>query len=194
MQLRVVTDQPWDVPADVLVVPMAAEPVFDGPLAELDRRAGGELRTLVAFGELTGKRYATALAAAGEVRGGRLLSVGLGDPATLDRESVVRVAAAAERRLAGRTVKRLAVWLSPLAGAHDGGEAAVAELVARGVVEGSFDPRTIYRDNVDSVPHVLDELILIAPGGDAVALTRALLDKSVDDLSRVLELLNSEET
>ena len=43
MQLRVVTDQPWDVPADVLVVPVAAEPAFDGPLGELDRRAGGEL-------------------------------------------------------------------------------------------------------------------------------------------------------
>ena len=173
MQLRVVTDQPWDVPADVLVVPMAAGPVFDGPLGELDRRAGGELRTLVTFGELTGKRYTTALAAAGDVRGGRLLSVGLGNPANLDRESVVRIAATAERRLGGRTVKRLAVWLSPLSDALDGGEAAAAELVARGVVEGSFDPRTIYRDNVDSAPPVLDELILIAPGGDAVALTRA---------------------
>ena len=173
MQLRVVTDQPWDVPADVLVVPMAAEPVFEGPLGELDRRAGGELRTLVTFGELTGKRYAMGLAAAGEIRGGRLLLVGLGDPATIDRESVVRVAAAAERRLGGRTVKRLAVWLSPLAEALDGGDAAAAELVARGVVEGSYDPRTIYRDNVDSAPPVLDELILVAPGGDVVALTRA---------------------
>ena len=66
MQLRVVTDQPWDVPADVLVVPVAAKPAFDGPLGELDRRAGGELHALVAFGELTGKRYATALAAGGE--------------------------------------------------------------------------------------------------------------------------------
>ena len=69
--------------------------------------------------------------------------------AELDREGVVRVAATAERRLGGRTVKRLAVWLSPLADAIDGGAAAAAELVARGVVEGSFDPRTIYREGVD---------------------------------------------
>ena len=61
MQLRVVTDQPWDVPADVLVVPIAAKPAFDGPLGELDRRTGGELQALVAFGEFRGKRYATAL-------------------------------------------------------------------------------------------------------------------------------------
>ena len=31
MKLRVVTDQPWDVPADVLVIPVAAEPAFEAP-------------------------------------------------------------------------------------------------------------------------------------------------------------------
>jgi leucyl aminopeptidase len=173
VQLRIVTDQPWDVPADVLVVPVAAEPAFDGPLGELDRRTGGDLQRLLAFGEVRGKRYATALASAGESAGGRLLAVGFGDPAKLDRESVVRVAAAAERRLGGRTVHRLAVWLSPLADAIDGGFEAVAELVARGVVEGSYDPRTIYREDVEAVPPVLDELILIAPGANAIAVARA---------------------
>ena len=59
--------------------------------------------------------------AGGETCGGRVLAVGLGDPATLDRETVVRVAASAERRLGGRTVKRLAVWLTPLADALEGG-------------------------------------------------------------------------
>ena len=175
MQLRVVTDQPWDVPADVLVVPIAAKPAIDGPLAELDRRAGGELRTLVDFGEFTGKRYSTALSSAGEVKAGRLLAVGLGDASTIDRENVVRVAASAERRLGGRTVKRLAIWLTPLADALGGDPAATAELVARGALEGSYDPRTIYRDraDVDTTPPILDELILIAPGGDAAALTKA---------------------
>jgi hypothetical protein len=66
VQLRVVTDQPWEVPADVLVVPIAAMPAFEGPLGELDRRAGGELQTLIAFGEFSGKRYSTALAPGGE--------------------------------------------------------------------------------------------------------------------------------
>ena len=42
MKLTVVVDQPWLVPADVLVVPIAADPAFDGPLGELDRRSGGE--------------------------------------------------------------------------------------------------------------------------------------------------------
>jgi len=51
MQLRVVIDQPWDVAADVLAILVAPEPVFDGSLGELDRRCGGGIRDLAAFGE-----------------------------------------------------------------------------------------------------------------------------------------------
>jgi leucyl aminopeptidase len=172
VQLHVVTDQPWDVPADVLVVPVLADPAFDGPLGELDRRTGGELQALSEFGELAGKRYSTALAAGGELRAGRVLLISIGDRTTLDREIVVRLAAAAERRLGGRTVRRLAFWLSPLADQLEGGAAAVAGLVARGVLEGAYDPRTIYRDEVESRPPVIDELVLVGPGADAAAMTR----------------------
>ena len=177
MQLRVVTDQPWDVPTDVLVVSVADDPVFDGELGELDRRADGELRALVAFGELTGKRYSTALGAGGGTASGRLLAIGIGDPSRLDHEQVVRVAASAERRLGGRSVRRLAIWITPLAAALADGSGVeattVAEALARGVIEGGYDPRTIYRDQVRTAPPILDELILIAPGADVVALTRA---------------------
>ena len=57
MKIAVATDQPWEVAADVLVVPIAGEPRFDGQLGEIDRRSGGELRALEAFGELSTKRY-----------------------------------------------------------------------------------------------------------------------------------------
>ena len=173
MQLRVVTDQPWDVPADLLVVPVAPEPAFAGPLGELNQRAGGELQGLVAFGELNVKRYSTAPASTASLRAPRTLLISMGDPARLDREIVVRIGATAERRLGGRAVRRLAIWLSPLADALDGGALVVAELVARGVIEGSYDPRTIYRDTVDSPLPVLDELILVAPGEDVAALQKA---------------------
>ena len=186
MKLRVVTDQPWDVPADVLVIPVAAPPEFEGALAELDQRAGGELASLVAFRELTGKRFATSLANAGDLPAGRLLVVGIGDPATLDREGVVRVAASAERRLGGRVVHSMAIWLTPLAAADglDGGDDLAAQLVARGVIEGSYDPKSLYRTETAAstdigplrgdwgdiaAPPELDELILILPGGDAAA-------------------------
>ena len=188
MQLRVVTDQPWDVKADVLVIPVAAGLAFEGPLDELDRRTSGELRSLAAFKELTGKRFGTSLVKAGELPAGRIVTVGMGDPATLDREGVVRVAASAERRLGGRVVHSMAVWLTPLAAADglDGGAELAGELVVRGVVEGSYDPKSIYRSNTAPLdagsrgdwgdiasPPQLQELILIAPGGDASAILAA---------------------
>jgi leucyl aminopeptidase len=173
VHLRVVTDQPWDVAADVLVIPIIGEPSFDGPLEELDRRAGGELRALAEFKELKAKRYTSALAPAGELPASWLLTVSAGEADKVDREVVVRVGATAERRLAGRAVHTLAVWLSPLVDADgfDGDVATAAELVARGVVEGSYDPKAIYRPEIESAPPRLDELILVVPGGDAAAAT-----------------------
>ncbi len=175
MQLRVVTDQPWDVKADVLVIPYVGDPTFEGPFDEIDRRTGGELRALAGFKELTGKRYATTLAAVGELPAGRLVLIGAGDTATIDREVIVRVGAAASRRLGGRVVRSVAFWLAPLSGLDtiDGDVAVVAELLTRGVVEGSYDPKSIYRDDDEFKPPKLDELILVMPDGDAGAIKAA---------------------
>jgi leucyl aminopeptidase len=184
VQLRVVTDQPWDVKSDVLVIPIVGEPVFEGPLEELDKRTGGELQALAAFGELRSKRFSSSIAAPGELPAGRVLTISVGDADEIDRETVLHVGAAAEHRLGGRQARSLAIWLSPLATALSGGAGArtkgaaagaeaAAELVARGVVEGSFDPKSLYRDDVATAPPALDELILIAPGADAGTLTKA---------------------
>ena len=173
MQLRVVTDQPWTVPADLLVVPIVGEPSWEGPLGEIDRRSSGELQALHAFGELRTKRFTSAIAAAGAVKASRIMALSAGDAASLDRETVVHFGAAAAHRLAGRTIRSMAVWLEPLT-SLEGGAEAVAMLIARGVVEGGYDPATIYRDTVKTAPPVLDELILIAPAGaDIVGLTAA---------------------
>jgi leucyl aminopeptidase len=169
VQLRVVADQPWDVKADVLAIPTLDEPAFEGLLGELNRRSGGELAALAEFGEIRPKRYSTALAAAGELPAGRLVVVSAGEAAALDRETVVRVGATFVRRLGGRTVRSLAIVAAPLAERLDGGAVAVAELLARGVVEGSFDPKRLYRDEPEGAPPVLDELILVVPDGEVAA-------------------------
>jgi leucyl aminopeptidase len=173
VRLRVTTDQPWDVAADVLVIPIVGEPAFEGPLGEIDRRASGELKALVAFGELRSKRFTSSIAASGGVRAARLLTISAGPADGLDRELVGRLGAAAMHRLAGRHVASVAVWLEPLA-AVDGGAEVVAGLVARGIVEGMFDPKTLYVDEVPTAPPAIDELVLVAPAGaDAAALTRS---------------------
>jgi len=173
MQLRVVGDSPWDVAADVIAVPFAGEPAFEGSLAEVDRRMGGELRALAAFGDLRSDRYAAVSCRAGEMRAGRVLAVSAGDPATISRQVVLRLGSAVERSLAGRKVTRLAIVLGDLGANLDGGAESAAELLARGVVEGTFEPATIYREDVKSAPPELDELILVAPGADVAALRRA---------------------
>ncbi|MFL5686053.1 MAG: leucyl aminopeptidase family protein [Chloroflexota bacterium] len=175
MQLRVVTDQPWDVAADVLLIPLVGEPTFEGEVDELDRRSGGELRALAEIRELRTRRWTTAMTRGGGLPARWLVTVSAGAPEEIDRETTVRVAATAERRLAGRVVHSMAVWLSPFVGASgfDGDAATAAELVARGVVEGSYDPKALYRPEIESKPPQLDELILVAPGGDATAIQAA---------------------
>jgi leucyl aminopeptidase len=173
MRIRIATDQPWDVPADVLAVPVLADPDWSGPLGEIDRRTAGQIQAQLAFGELQTKRYSTAVVPGGELRAQRVLAVGAGDAAALDREAVLHLGQSIERRLGGRTVQTLAVALDPLAAALDGGAPAAAELIARGVEEGSFEPAAIYRDEVSDAPPTLDELVLVAAGGDAAALAAA---------------------
>ncbi|HEY2915724.1 MAG TPA: M17 family peptidase N-terminal domain-containing protein [Candidatus Limnocylindrales bacterium] len=177
MQIRVALARPWEVPADVLVVPVLDDAALTGPAAELDKRSGGQLGALLAFGELGSKRYSTVLAGTPSDAGSadrhaaHLLAVRATAATSLDRETIVHAAGAAMRRLSGRSVKRLAVWLDPLAGL-EGGLEAVAELVGRGIVEGSYEPHRIYRDDAKAPP-ALDELIVVAGDGDAKALQAA---------------------
>ena len=174
MHLRVVSDQPWDVPADLLAIPFVGEPALDGLLAAIDQRTGGELKALAAFGELKSERYAAAFVPAGECRAGRLLAISAGSSDSLSRQVVVRLGSAIARRVAGRKVRTLAIWLGDLADSIDGGVAAVAELLARGVVEGEFDPAGLYHSpEAGSEPSSLVELILVAPGAAAPALVVA---------------------
>jgi leucyl aminopeptidase len=203
MQLRVVSDQPWTVAADVLVVPFAGEAAFEGELGEIDRRTGGELHVLAAFRELQSERYASVLAAPGELPVGRVLAIAAGPAADLDRETVVRLGAAIQRRLAGRPVHRLAIWLGAISTSLDGGAEAAAELITRGIVEGSYDPAALYQTGdaaAKALPPVLDELVLVMLGtagtaaatraaergaviGEGTNLTRRLANRSANDVS-----------
>jgi leucyl aminopeptidase len=187
MQPRLVPEQPWDIAADVLVIPIVGEPSFEGQLGEIDRRAGGELSSLARLGELVSKRFSTALAAAGDLPAGRLLAVGAGEAEALDAETVRWVAASAIRRLSGRRADRLAIWLAPLTGGPVDA-ATVAEQVARGIVEGGYDPRALYREDAESRPPIISELVLIVPDGSSLlpAVERGIVIGEGSDLARDL--------
>ena len=101
-----------------------------------------------------------------------VVTVSAGPADELDREVVRKVGATGIRRLIGRHASSLAVWLDPLA-AVEGGVATAAELVVRGVVEGAFEPKAIYREDTDAAPPAIDELLLVASEGDAGSLEKA---------------------
>ena len=174
MQIRVVTSQPWDVEADLLAVPVAATEASDDALTELDRRLGGTLGAFRRLGELTGKAHEGALLPAQGLGAPWLLAMGVGELADFDRLAAFRLGAAVERRLGGTSVRRLAIWLRQgLAAREDVEPAHVAELIARGVGEGAYEPAAIYRAEVEAAPPVLEELILVVPGLEAGPLEAA---------------------
>jgi leucyl aminopeptidase len=177
MQVRVVTEQPWSVQADVLVLPLSADDPAGADaevLAEIDRRLDGGLSAGRAFGEIETRAHKTALLKAAGLAAGWLMAVGTGPTAGFDRQAALRLGATAARRLAGRQVRRLGFWLPvSLRNSGDLDPGSLALLVARGLLEGSYDPRAIYREEFDDRPALLDELVLVVPGGDQDAVLAA---------------------
>ena len=143
MQLRVVSDQPWDVKADVLAVPIVGEPAFDGPAGRARsanrRRAPRPGRRSASCGRSAtprrsrrrarSRRAASSTLSAGDADGARP-----GDGAPRRRRDP-----SPPRRPPGEDARDLAE--PARATLLEGGADAVAELVARGVVEGGFDPQ-----------------------------------------------------
>jgi hypothetical protein len=84
--------------------------------------------------------------------------------------AVVRVAASAERRLGGRPVKRMAIWLTRSRTAWRATSATAAELVA-GASSRAATPGDLSRGGRPAPP-ILDEPHLIAPGASATTLRR----------------------
>jgi leucyl aminopeptidase len=198
MQTRVLVGQPWDVAADVIALPIVKDETSTPWLAEIDRRLGGALTAYRTLGELKGAAWSSALLRTTEMGAPWLLAMGVGETGSFDRLTALRLGAAVERRLAERPVRTLAVAIpSDLLGG-DLDAAAAVELITRGVVEGTEDPRRIYEPD-RAGPPVLDELILVVGDGDAEALrtaaergriigeggnvTRRLAQRSANDIS-----------
>jgi leucyl aminopeptidase len=171
MKISVVVARPWEVAADVLAVPVG--PVADPATFDaLDRRLEGAIAAYRALGLVRDEGYATALIRATGIAADWVLALGVGPVAGFDQLAAYRLGAVAERRLSGLSVRHLAVVLPDGVG-EDLSQTALATLVARGVVEGTYDPATIYRGEVRGSPPALEALTLVAAKGDAAALRSA---------------------
>jgi len=165
MRLNVVQRHPWDVETDVLAVTVPTSEELPPHLAEIDRRLDGTLVELREVGALKGSRWASRLLPAQGLAARLLLLVGVGDGEALDRLDARRLGTVIVKQLAGVQARTLAVHL-PRVLASGAEQAAVVELVTRGLVEGAEDPSTLYNERSDKLPPELDAVTFSVESGD----------------------------
>ena len=174
MRLNVENRLPWDVETDVLAVTVPAVDALPEYLAEIDRRLGGVIGQLRAVGAMPGKLWDARLLPAREMGARFVLAVGVGDGDAIDQLGAQRLGAVIVKRLAGLDVASLAIHVPDELVAKGGaGQAAVVELLTRGLVEGAADPKSIYSAPKDGVPDRDVVTYLVAAAEPATLLDRA---------------------
>ena len=128
-----------------------------------------------------------------------VLAVGVGDGSAIDELCARRLGAVIIKRLVGLEVGSLAIHLTDeLVGQGGATQAAVVELLTRGLVEGAADPKAIYTEPKDSAPE-LDVVTFVVESGEPADLaaraergriigeggnrTRRLAHRSANDVS-----------
>ena len=174
MRLNVENRLPWDVETDVLAVTVPAVDALPEYLAEIDRRLGGVIGQLRAVGAMPGKLWDARLLPAREMGARFVLAVGVGDGDAIDQLGAQRLGAVIVKRLAGLDVASLAIHVPDELVAKGGaGQAAVVELLTRGLVEGAADPKSIYTAPTEVVPELDVVTYLVESGEPATLVDRA---------------------
>jgi leucyl aminopeptidase len=191
MRFRAESTNPATVQADVLAVPIYKEDAeISGDLAELDAAAGGLISQAIEWGEFNILEHYSALIDGGSIAASRILllnGVRRGRGAWRAR----RLASTATRRLQGREVKRLALWLRD----DEDEDAYVAAAI--GARQGTYRPHAYYgrvRDTeamLRSVPEVVlvgkhapEQAVLDRAGhiAEGVEFGRTLANRASNDL------------
>jgi leucyl aminopeptidase len=191
MRFRAESTDPAAVQADVLAVPIYREDKeISGDLATLDAASGGMIRRAIEWGEFNILEHYTALIDGGSIAADKILLVN-GVRRGRGPWRARRIASTATRRLQGRGVQRLALWL------RDGEDADGFTGAAIGAVQGTYRPYAHYgrvRDTPDmlrSVPEVVligeappaqDVIDRAAVLADGVEFGRGLANRAANDL------------
>ena len=191
MRVRAETTDPAAVQANVLAVPIYKEDKeIAGDLAELDAASGGVISRAIEWGEFNILEHYTALIDGGSIAADRILLVN-GVRRGRGPWRARRIASTATRRLQGRGVERMALWL------RDGEDADGFTSAAIGATQGAYRPYAYY-GRVRDTPEMLrsvEELVLIGEGAppqevidraailaDGVEFGRGLANRAANDL------------
>jgi leucyl aminopeptidase len=171
MRLSAESTNPASVKADVLAVPIYKEDrEMSGDLAELDAASGGMISQAIDWGEFNILEHYTALVDGGSIAADKILIVN-GVRRGRGAWRARRIASTATRRLQGRGVQRLALWLRD----DEDPDAYVAAAV--GALQGTYRPHRVYgrvRDTEAMLRSVEEVALLGAGAPDQATLDRAL--------------------
>jgi leucyl aminopeptidase len=170
VHFRAETTDPAAVEADVLAVPIYKEDAeIAGDLAALDAAAGGVISRAIEWGEFNIVEHHTALIDAGAIAAEKILLVN-GVRRGRGAWRARRIGSTATRRLQGRGVERMALWL------RDGEDEDAFAAAAIGASQGTFRPHAYYgrvRDT-EAMLRSVAEVVLVGAGAPAqAALDRA---------------------
>ena len=171
MRLRADSSDPASVQADVLAVPIYKEDAeISGDLAALDAAAGGVISQAIEWGEFNILEHYTALIDGGSIAAPKILLVN-GVRRGRGAWRARRIASTATRRLQGRGVERLALWLRD----GEGDDAYTAAAV--GALQGTYRPFAYYgrRRDTEAMLRSVQEVVLLGDHApDQATLDRAL--------------------
>lgn len=159
MEIKVLTDNFYQVDADALVVPIYEDEAYlEGIGKELDEATDGVISSLFERKEFRGKANETAyIHLVQGLKAKRLLLVGIGKQAKVSSSQLRQVAGTAARFLRTKKVKNLAFLLRDGVQAKEAGHA-----IAEGALLSTFDPDT-YKTRERDKSQVEEFLILSTP-------------------------------
>ncbi len=169
MEVKADSRKFYEIECDALVVGIfEGEKPDEGTLAELDKRIGGVLASLIETGEFSGKAGESAYVHnTGEMKSRRLLLLGAGKREDFTPDQVRRMAGTAARSLRGKKARNFAfLRRSQLAM----GEAAQA--ATEGALLALFDPDKYHTS--DKTENHLETMILATTEGDVEELKRGV--------------------
>lgn len=157
-----------EVQADWLIVGVWEDAELDGALRKMDHQIGGTLSQLRQAGDVAGKaNELTPILGRSGVTAERILVVGLGKRAQVDRHALIDAAAVAARSITSKQRGRVAFALPE--GAGPLGWDAVAWAVGVGLMQGSYGPGLRKSETARFEPK---DFVLVAPPSAPVDLVQ----------------------
>ncbi|MFN0124825.1 MAG: leucyl aminopeptidase [Blastocatellia bacterium] len=157
----------FEIECDALVVAVyEGEKPETGALADLDKRSGGIVTSLIESGEITGKTGETAYVHnPGDIGARRLLLMGAGKAEDFKSDNVRRMAGAAARLLRAKNIRKFAFLRRSLVPLGESVQAAV-----EGAIIALYD--TDKYKTGDKEERLIEEMILATTEGDTDELRR----------------------